>query len=475
MKTDVETVRGQLKKLLGPSRFLSQPEDLAAYGYDASGLKFLPWGIAFPETTEEVAAIMSLANREEFYVIPRGSGTGMSGGSLPIKSGLVLVLTRMNRVLRIDEENMTAVVQPGVITGQFQKQVERVGLFYPPDPASLNVCTLGGNVAEGAGGPRAVKYGVTRDYVLGLEAVLPTGEIIKTGVQTAKGVVGYDLTRLLVGSEGTLAVVTGITLRLIPLPPHRKTLSVAFPTLEDAARAIRDVMGSRIVPSVLEFIDDASIRCVEGKLGLDIYRDAKALIFAEVDGHAQDVEYQCEKISEIVSRHGALKFLTASNKAEEEDMWRFRRSISPALFAYAPHKINEDIVVPRSRIPEAVAFVQTLQQEEGLFITTFGHAGDGNIHVNLMLDKRDPEQARRARIILDRLFREVVRLGGTISGEHGVGITKSPFVDLELGELGINVMKRIKQSFDPKGILNPGKMFPELPKEQGIDRIFSAV
>jgi glycolate oxidase len=475
MKADMEIIRGQLREILGPSRFLSEPEDLAAYGYDASGLKFLPWGAAFPETAEEVAAVMRLAHREEFIVIPRGSGTGMSGGSLPVKSGLVLVLNRMNKVVRINEEDMTADVQPGVITGQFQKQVERLGLFYPPDPASLNVCTIGGNVAEGAGGPRAVKYGVTRDYVLGLQAVLPTGEIIKTGVRTAKGVVGYDLTRLLVGSEGTLAVVTEITLRLIPLPPHRKTLSVAFPTLEDAARTIRDIMSSRIVPSVLEFMDDASMRCVEAKLGLDLYRDSKALIFAEVDGHAQDVEYQCTKISEIASKHHASKFLTASNKAEEEDMWRFRRSISPALFTYAPHKINEDIVVPRSRIPEMVAFVETLQREEGLLITTFGHAGDGNIHVNLMLDKRDPEQARRARVILDRLFREVVRRGGTLSGEHGVGITKSPFVGLELGELGIDVMKRIKRSFDPKGILNPGKIFPDLPTDQGVDRIFTAV
>ncbi|MBI4776631.1 MAG: FAD-binding protein [Deltaproteobacteria bacterium] len=472
MKSSTSDIKRELVSLLGEDRVLIRKEDLAVYGYDASGLRFMPWGVAFPDTAEHVGAIMRMANERRFYVIPRGSGTGMTGGSLPVKSGLILALSRMNRILRLDEENMVAIVEPGVITGHLQEQAERCGLFYPPDPASLHVSTIGGNVAECAGGARAVKYGVTRDYVLGLEAVLPTGERIKTGVETAKGVVGYDLTRLLIGSEGTLAVITKIALKLIPLPPHRKTLAASFRRLDQAASAVRDIMMSRIVPSVLEFMDRATVHCVEERLNLGLYKGAGAVIFAEVDGQQEDVKLQAAKLEEIAIRNEAHTIRIARDRSEEEEMWRFRRSISPALFHYAPHKVNEDIVVPRSRVPEMVLKIEEIGKEEDLLITTFGHAGDGNLHINIMLDKRDPEQSRRASNMADRIFRETIRLGGTLSGEHGVGITKAPFLSMEIDDLGQDVMKRIKKAFDPNGILNPGKIFLEGRKEEMVWKLF---
>ncbi len=471
---ELRQVRRRLREILGDDRFWTKREDLAVYGYDASGLRFMPWGVAFPDSADEIGRILRLANEEGFYVIPRGAGTGMTGGSLPVRSGLVLALGRMNRILEVDEENMVAVVEPGVITGRLQEEVERVGLFYPPDPASLHVSTIGGNVAECAGGARAVKYGVTRDYVLGLEAVLPTGERIRTGVRTTKGVVGYDLTRLLVGSEGTLAVITQVVLKLIPLPSARKTLAVSFERLKDAALTVRDIMKARIIPTVLEFMDRASIRCVQERLKTDLYEGAEALIFVEVDGQVQDVEVQAGKIRAVAEQNRAQTTRVAETKAEAEEMWKFRRSISPALFHYAPHKINEDIVIPRSRIPEMISKIEAVGREYGLLVTTFGHAGDGNLHVNVMLDKRDPNQAEQARKAVEEVFRETVRLGGTLSGEHGVGLTKAPFIELELDSLGLDVMKRIKKAFDPNGILNPGKIFPEGPRDRAVYRIFHA-
>ena len=384
----------------------------------------------------------------------------MTGGSLPLEGGVVLAMGRMNRIHDIDEENFTAGVEPGVITGDFHKAVEKKGLFYPPDPASSAFCTLGGNIGECAGGPRAVKYGVTRDYVLGLEAVLPTGEIIHTGVKTAKGVAGYDLTRLIVGSEGTLAVVTRMRLRLIPLPEKIETLSACFTDIHQAARTVSAIIRRGIVPRCVEFLDRSSLELVRDALGASvIVTGAAALLILEVDGKKEMVDAAARELRSLCDDMGAVKVVTARGPEEAAGIWKARKALSPLLYKLAPHKINEDIVVPINRIPDMVEFIEALQQKSGLTIVSFGHAGDGNIHCNIMYDKRDAAQCHRARKAVDALFDHTVKLGGTITGEHGVGITKKPYLAKEIGAVEIELMGRIKALFDPKNILNPGKIF----------------
>ncbi len=390
---------------------------------------------------------------------PRGAGTGMTGGALAVQGGLVMVMTRLKRILSIDTENLVAEVEPGVVTGHFQEVVEGEGLFYPPDPSSAAYCTLGGNVAECAGGPCAIKYGVTRDYVLGLEVVLPTGEIISTGVHTAKGVVGYDLTRLMVGSEGTLGVITKIVLRLLPLPEEVRTLSVVFSSIHDAARTVSEVARSGILPRTVEYMDQAAIRCVEDHLKIGLPVDAGAMLLIDVDGSRSGVEASLQYLVAICEKGGADQIKVAGSKEEAKELWRAREAMSPALFRLGPDKINQDIVVPRNRIPDMVEWVDELRARTGLTIVTFGHAGDGNIHVNIMFDRNDKETLEKAESAVKELFGQTIALGGTISGEHGVGVTKAPYMEMEIGAEEIAVMKRIKAMFDPKGILNPGKIF----------------
>jgi len=433
-------------------------EDLLCYAYDATNRHYRPDAVAFPANTHEISDILKLANEHRFFVVPRGAGTGMSGGALAVKGGLVLVMTRFSRILTIDTENLVAEVEPGVVTGHFQEAVEEKGLFYPPDPSSAPFSTLGGNVAECAGGPRAVKYGVTRDYVLGLEVVLPTGEIIRTGVHTAKGVVGYDLTRLIVGSEGTLGVITKIVLRLFPLPEVVRTLSVVFDRIHDAARTVSEIIRSGVVPRTVEYMDHAAIRCVEDYQGTGLPADAGAMLLIEVDGSQSAVETDIRDLTEICMNRGA-QVRVAGSEQEAKDLWRVRQAISPALFKLGPDKINEDIVVPRNRIPDMVEWIDDLSSRTGLTIVTFGHAGDGNIHFNIMLDRRDKEILEKAESAVEALFRQTIALGGTISGEHGIGITKAPYIGMEIGTEELALMKRIKALFDPNGILNPGKIF----------------
>jgi glycolate oxidase len=384
----------------------------------------------------------------------------MTGGALAVQGGLVLVMTRFNRILNIDIDNLVAEAEPGVITGHFQEAVEGKGLFYPPDPSSASYSTLGGNVAECAGGPRAVKYGVTRDYVLGLEVVLPNGQIITTGVRTAKGVVGYDLTRLIVGSEGTLGIVTKMTLRLLPLPETVRTLSAVFQEIEDAAHAVAAIMCSGIIPRTLEYMDQAAIRCVEDYLHVGLPVDAGAMLLVEVDGSADTCDMALQHLATICKEKKADQVALAATDEERKTLWQARKAISPALFRLGPDKINEDIVVPRSQIPAMVKWVDGLRKTSGLTMVTFGHAGDGNMHCNIMLDKRDDAALQKAETAVEALFKKTLALGGTISGEHGVGVTKAPYLALEIGQEEIALMKRIKASFDPKGILNPGKIFP---------------
>lgn len=450
-----------MKKLaeLLPGKISTAPEDLLCYGFDASGLDVAPAAVAWPRSTEDVVKILGFAHSNDVPVIPRGAGSGMTGGSVPSKGAIVLSLERMNKILDIDRENMSVVVEPGVINGRLQRELERHKLFYPPDPASMNFCTIGGNVAENAGGPRAIKYGVTRDYVMGIEAVLPDGRVINTGVKTAKGVVGYDLTRLIVGSEGTLAVVTKVRLRVLPLPEGVVTLLVFFNDAGGVGEAVRQILAQGIILRTLEFLDHGAIEAVENYRPTGIPKDAEALFLIELDGHPLAITKEAERISEVIRRlHGEVT--VAEDEDAREKIWEARRAVSPALYHLKPTKINEDIVVPRSKIPEMLNILRRLSRETGITLVNFGHAGDGNIHVNIMVDKNNKEEYDKGLRLVKDIFRATLELGGTISGEHGVGLTKANYISMEIPPAELDIMKKIKGVFDPKNILNPGKIFP---------------
>ncbi len=443
-----------------PGRVFTDREYLFCYGFDASSTEGVPSAVVRPVDTEEVSKIAGFAFNNTVPIVPRGAGTGMTGGSVPLKDTAVISLEGMNRIIDIDEKNMIAVVEPGVINFHLQEKLEETGLFYPPDPASMKFCTLGGNVAENAGGPRAIKYGVTKDYVLGLEIVLPDGRVMMTGGKTYKGVVGYDLTRLLVGSEGTLGIITKIFLKMLPLPEEIITILCTFSRMDDAARTVAGITSSSIIPRTLEIMDHESISAVESyrKFGLPL--NAEALLLIEVDGSNTAVSGDAEKIASIcTSCNGNVS--VASDLFAAQRVWEARRAVSPALYRIKPTKINEDIVVPRGRIPEMFSSLRKIADKYGLIIANFGHAGDGNIHVNVMTDKNDPEEYGKAKRAVKDIFEAALELGGTISGEHGVGITKKQYVGMELSDMNIDVMKEIKNIFDPRGIMNPGKMFPD--------------
>lgn len=449
----------EISAIVGERHVLTAPEDLHCYGYDASKIEASPQAAVFPGCVDEVSALLRLANRYRIPVFPRGAGTGMVGAAVPWGGGMVVVLTRLNRIIEIDPDNMLAVVEPGVVTGNFQQAVARLGLLYPPDPASLQFCTLGGNVAMCAGGPRAVKYGVTRDYVLGLEVVLPTGTVIRTGTRTVKGVVGYDLTRLMVGSEGTLGIFTKIILRLVPAPESVRTLLAVFPRLEAAAETVSSITRRKIVPSTMELLDRATIRVVERYLQMGLPTEAEAILLIEVDGPVEGLDANIDEIGRICLECGASQAEIARSGEEREKLWRARRAVSPALGQIKPGKINEDVTVPRTQIPALIRAIEQLADRYSLTIVCFGHAGDGNIHTNVMIDRKDQDEVGRARKAVEELFGIVLKLGGTLSGEHGVGISKSPFLEKELGSETMQVMWKIKQALDPLNILNPGKMF----------------
>ena len=448
-----------LEKITGPRGLSIKKEERLVYSYDATGRSYLPDAIVFPETEDQVSRIFKLASEKGFPVIPRGAGSGMTGGAVPVQGGIVLVTSQMNRIIDIDDQNFTATVEPGVIVGDLHKAVEAKGLFYPPDPASSSVCTIGGNIGECAGGPRAVKYGVTRDYVLGIRAVLPSGEIIKTGVTTAKGVAGYDLTRLIVGSEGTLALVTQAVLRLLPKPAAVKTMAVFFDRMDMAAKTVSAVMKQAVVPRCVEYLDRPSLDLVRDRLSFSIPPETRALLILELDGSPDVVEDDAVRIESFCRNQGALEVMVAGDQTEAATLWQARKSLSPVLYKIAPHKINEDIVVPISKIPDMVEAIRKIQQDSGLTVVSFGHAGDGNIHCNIMYNKQDAVQSEKAHKAVDELFDVTLKLGGTITGEHGVGITKMAYLPKEIGALELDLMKGIKQVFDPGNILNPGKIF----------------
>ncbi len=449
----------KLGEIVGRKYLLTSPEELACYSFDGSGGEISPQAVAFPENSDQIAKILQLANKHNFPVVPRGAGSGMTGGAVPIHSGLILVTGRMNRILEIDKKNMIAVAEPGVITGELQTELARHGLMYPPDPASLKFCTLGGNAAECAGGPSAVKYGVTRDYIIGCEAVLPTGAIITTGVRTEKGVTGYDLTHLLIGSEGTLAVFTKLVLRLLALPDDKKTFLLLFDSIDQAVQLVAELLGSGITPCTLEYMDQTAITVVRDRLPTPLPEGTHALLLLEIDGNKEDVQEQEQRLRTFLAGR-PISLQEAKDEAQRQELWLARRAISPATFTLKPHKISEDVVVPRSKIPQLVRFTGALAADLALTILTFGHAGDGNIHVNIMVDKKDAGEYSRGKKAKEQIFRKVIALGGTLSGEHGIGTTKAPFLPLEITPVTMRLMKDIKQLFDPNNILNPGKIFP---------------
>jgi len=449
----------EIISIVGKENVRTSIEERKCYSYDGRVDGAVPDLIVLPASAEEVSRILVMANTYCFSVIPRGAGSGLTGGSVPINGGVIISFTRMDRILEIDTENLITVVEPGVITFLLQQEVAKKGLFYPPDPSSYKYSTVGGNVAECAGGPNSLKYGVTRDYVLGLEVVLPTGEIMNTGVRTMKGVVGYDLTRLFVGSEGTLGVVTKIVLKLVPLPETRATMLALFKEVEEAAKTVSAIVAARVVPSTIEFMDKASIKCSEQASPMGIPEEVGGLLLIEVDGIQESVMAEAEKIRKIVLAHNALRCDLTQNPAEADRLWAARRTVSQATYNLNPVKVAEDVVVPRSEIPTLIRALERMGKKFGIPILSFGHAGDGNFHVSMMIrdTKEDREKAEKA---VEELFAETIRLGGTLSGEHGIGLSKAPYLGMELSELTISTMKKIKQLFDPNNILNPGKIFP---------------
>ncbi len=450
-----------LRDIVGSENVSIDQADRICYSYDATQQQYLPDVVVFPGSTEEISRILKMANSEEIPVFPRGAGSGFTGGSLPIASGIVLVTRRLESILRIDEENLVAEVEPGVDTEDFQKAVEKVGLFYPPDPASLKFSTIGGNVAECAGGPRCVKYGVTKDYILGLEVVTPQGDIIRTGGETMKGVVGYDLTKLMCGSEGTLGVITKIVVKLLPLPEAKKTMLVMFDSIDGAAKGVSAIIKGKIIPTTLEFMDAATIACVRKATKIEIPEAVQAVLIIEVDGEKDLIERQAARILEIIQPLGVVDNRIATTPAESEELWKVRRSVSASLRNVNPDKFNEDICVPRSKVPDMIREIEKIAGKFTIPIVNFGHAGDGNIHVNIMIDKKVDGELAKAEKAIEEVFAATLRLGGTMSGEHGVGITKAPYIPMELDPAATAYMQMIKKALDPRNILNPGKIFLE--------------
>ncbi len=447
-----------MRRALGKSKVFVEKEYLVTYGYDATGREAPPEVVVFPEREEDIRRILEIAFQHKVPVTPRGAGVGYSGGAIPDAGGIALVFTRMNKIVSIDKENFQAVVEPGVVTQHLQQAVEKLGMFYPPDPASLKTSTIGGNVAENAGGLRCFKYGVTGNYVLALDAFLINGEKIKAGAPVIKNVAGYDFKSLLVGSEGTLAIISRITLRLIPLPAYRVSFRVDFKSLRRGAEFINKMIHGNVYPSVLEFLDRSSIEAVSGYLGLPDNPDLHASVIIEIDGNRLEVDERKKKFTDILQQEDILGYEAADTGEEQEKLWNIRRNISPAIARLKPKKINEDIVVPVREIPATVAYINGLAAEHDTRIILFGHFGDGNIHTNVMVDPADKEEMERAGVVLDKIFRHVISVNGSISGEHGIGSAKKPFMKYQFSNFELELFKNIKKVFDPGNLLNPGKI-----------------
>jgi len=454
-----ERLRDRLEQAVGARNVRGDPGALVTYATDATPLqRGEPDLVVFPASTEEVAAVLRLADEARVPVIPRGSGTNLSAGTVPLSGGIVLVLTRMNRLLEISDADLVAVCEPGVRTIELAEAAAAKGLLFPPDPGSHTTATLGGNVAECSGGLRALKYGITRDYVLGVQAVLPTGEVIRSGGRLVKDVAGYDLRRLLCGSEGTLAVMTELTLRLVPAPESSGTGMAYFTDLREAARAVSRVLASGVLPVTLEFLDQVCIGAVEDYACIGLDTDAGALLIFGQDGDAHTIERDMERIAQACEAEGATELRIAGSSAEAAELLEARRAVLPSLSRLEPLTILEDATVPRSRIADMVEHIQAVARRRGLRIGTFGHAGDGNLHPTVVLDPADQEAVQGALEAFDEIFAKAIELDGSITGEHGVGIVKLPQLERQLGADHVALLRRIKAAFDPHGILNPGKL-----------------
>ena len=450
----------ELQTILGPGNVLTQKEDLIPYSFDGTAaLQQMPGCVVFVRSAADVVAILKLANRTGTPVVTRGSGTGLSGGSLPSKDCIVLCTVKLDRILEVDQANLTMLVEPGVTTLQIADAAAAVGLFYPPDPGSMKISTIGGNVAENSGGLRGLKYGITRNYVMGLQLVLPDGELMFTGNKCVKDVAGYSLKDLFIGSEGTLGVITQVLLKLIPKPAAKKTMVATFSQMDAAAQTVSDIIAAKIIPCTLEFLDRTTIHCVEAYAKIGLPLDCEAVLLMETDGHPAQVDDEARQMADIARKNGSMEVRLAKDDAEANKLASARRSAFSALARVAPTTILEDATVPRSELARMVRFVEEIARKYKLRIGTFGHMGDGNLHPTFLTDERNHEEMHRIEEAFHEIFDEAIRLGGTITGEHGVGMAKKGFLPKFMGQAQMRVMRELRRSLDPKGILNPGKMF----------------
>lgn len=449
-----------LEDIVGKENVYSDKAHLIAYSYDATRTRFEPDAVVFPRNEDDVSRILVYCNHHHIVITPRGAGSGFTGGALPANGGITLAMEKhMNQILEIDMENMVAVVQPGVVNMDLQKAAEAVGLFYPPDPASEEYSTIGGNVSENAGGMRAAKYGITKDYVMALRAVRPNGDIIRAGKRTIKDVAGYNIAGILIASEGTLAVITEITVKLIPKPKYTKAYMGVFPSVNDAMNAVFKSLAAGANPVAMEFMDDLVVQALKTKLGIKLPEDAGGLLIGDVDGNVpEEVEFQLATLEKSFKENGAQDFVVAHTAEERTGLWKARRNASPVITIYGSKKLNEDISVPRSMLPEALKRIYEIGHRYGFKVPCFGHAGDGNIHVNVMVDGSDAKQLEQGHHCIEEIFQLVVDMGGTLSGEHGIGTAKAPFMNIAFNDAEMGLFKDIKAAFDPNNILNPGKM-----------------
>jgi glycolate oxidase len=463
------SLKKQFTDIVGEENYRDSSAERLVYSYDATpNFQSMPDAVIVPHSTEEVSKIVKLCNENRVPIVPRGSGTNLCAGTCPTEGGLVLLFTHMNSILEVDEENLTVTVQPGVVTLDLIHEVEARGLFYPPDPSSMKISTIGGNINENSGGLRGLKYGVTRDYVLALEAVLPNGDIVRTGGKLAKDVAGYDLTRLFVGSEGTLCVITEATLKLVPMPETKQTMLALYQDIEAAAQTVSSIISNRIIPATLEFLDQPTLEVVEdfAKIGLPV--DVKAVLLIEQDGPAEVVARDMKRMEEVCLENMAVSVQLAATEVEAEALRTARRSALSALARLKPTTILEDATVPRSEIAKMVKAINEIAERYDLKICTFGHAGDGNLHPTVATDARDHDEMERVEAAFEEIFAQAIDLGGTITGEHGVGMMKAPYLEWKLGPEGIGAMKMIKQSFDPNNIMNPNKVFAKESRKRVV-------
>ena len=449
----------KLRQIVGTENVLVDPEKVEPYGADAVKEKFPPEAVVFPESTAQMVEILKLANEYLFPVTARGGGVGYTGGAVPIDGGIVIGTDRMNKIIEINVDDLYVICQPGLTTFALQQAVEKHGLLFPPDPASYKDSFIGGNIAENAGGMRTPKYGVTKHSVLGLEVVTATGEIIRTGGRTVKNVVGLDLTGLMCGSEGMLGIITEATLKLLPMPEATSTVRASFKSMEEACKVLTRFTPEGLLPMAMEVVDKYCIKAIEENFAFGLSKDAGAILIVAVDGFKEEVERNAQMIERILQENGGFDILRSKNKEEEDKLWDVRRAISPSLMKYGTLKINEDVVVPRSRVPELISKVEEIGRRHNTFVANFGHAGDGNIHVNFVVNRNNRDEIARARLCVKETFALSVALGGSISGEHGIGYVKAAYLDMAIDPPTLEVMKNIKKVFDPNGILNPGKMF----------------